>query len=356
MSLPTYADVVLAAGRLEGVANRTPVFTSRTLDALSDAKVFVKAESFQRAGAFKFRGAYNALSQFAANPRDQTPHGELPQAVSDESARAAGSQLPAVRPSPLLGGVLTFSSGNHAAALSLAGSILGIHVVIVMPSDAPEIKIAATRGYGGEVILYQRSETTREALGQQIAAERGLAIVPPYDDPHIVAGAGTAAKELFDEVGDLDFLLVPCGGGGLLSGSALSAKALSLGCRVIGVEPEAGDDGARSFASGVLQMVENPVTIADGARTPSLGPNVTFPLIQDKVQGFLTVSDDEIVHSMRFLWERMKLIIEPTGALALAALLQGKVDAKSMRIGVILSGGNVDIKHAFELFAQHGSA
>lgn len=340
--LPTYADVAAAAERLDGIANRTPVLTSRTVDLLVGGTVFFKAESFQRAGAFKFRGAYNALSRWKSDL-----------AISHQASTINLPEAPP--PGPLLiehessrrgGGVLTFSSGNHGMALALAGRLLEIPVTIVMPSDAPQVKVDATRGYGGEIVFYERDETTREALGKQLAEERGLTIIPPYDHPHIVAGAGTAAKELCEEVGPLDLLLVPCGGGGLLSGSALSAEALSPGCNVCGVEPETGDDGARSFASGALQSVENPQTIADGARTPSLGPLVAFPIIKEKVAGFFTVSDEEIVRAMRFLWERMKLVIEPTGALALAALLEGKVEVKGKRVGVILSGGNVDLRQS----------
>jgi threo-3-hydroxy-L-aspartate ammonia-lyase len=284
--------------------------TSRTANEIAGAELFFKCESFQRAGAFKFRGAYNALVQ-----------------LTDEEKRK---------------GVLTFSSGNHAAALALAGKLLGVHVVIIMPSDAPGIKVAATKGYGGEVVLYDRSETTREKLGQEMAEGRQLKIIHPYDHQHIVAGAGTAAKELFGEVGSLDFLVVPCGGGGLLSGSAISAGALSPGCEVIGVEPQAGDDGKRSFESGVLQAVHNPDTIADGARTPSLGPLVTFPVIQQHVSQFLTVSDEELLGTTRFLWERMKIVVEPTGALAVAACLLRKFDIKG-RVGVMISGGNADV-------------
>jgi threonine dehydratase len=313
-----FQDVVEAAGRIEGVAHRTPVHTSRTLNEWTGASLFFKCENFQRAGAFKFRGAYNALSSL------------------DESQRARG--------------VLTFSSGNHAQALALAGRLLGVQTLIVMPRDAPEVKVEATRGYGAEIVLYDRDETTREELGRRLAEEGGLEIVPPYDDERIVAGQGTCAKELFEEVGPLDVLVVPCGGGGLLSGSALSARALSPECRVIGVEPEAGDDGCRSFRTGVLQSVADPVTIADGARTPSLGV-LTFAIIRELVSDMVSVSDEAIVGAMRPLWERMKLVVEPTGALALAAILEGKVEVKGKRIGVILSGGNVDLAAVGRIFA-----
>jgi threonine dehydratase len=281
----------------------------------------LKCESFQRAGAFKFRGAFNTLSQMAAKG---------------------------------VTGVLTFSSGNHAAALALAGQILGVHVVVVMPSDAPKIKLDATRGYGAEVILYRRDELSREDLGRQLSEERGLEVVHPYDDPRIVAGAGTAAKELFEEIGALDLLVVPCGGGGLLSGSALSASALAPGCEVWAVEPSAGDDGKRSFESGQLQTVSNPETIADGARTPYLGQNVTFPLIKHLVKGFVTVSDDELLSATRFVWERMKLVIEPTAALGIASLLSKRIDGEGRRVGVMISGGNVDVVALGQRFSSFG--
>lgn len=314
----SYADVEAAAERLEGVANRTPVMTSRTVDAQTQASVFFKCENFQRVGAFKFRGAYNALSQ-----------------LSEEDKKR---------------GVLAWSSGNHAQAMALAGTLLGIPTTIVMPEDAPAVKLAATAGYGAEIVRYNREEIQREVLGRRIAAERGLSIIPPYDHPHIVAGQGTAAKELLDDVGELDVLLVCCGGGGLLSGSALSAKALSPQCRVIGVEPENGDDATRSFHSGALQTVHNPDTIADGARTPSMG-EVTFPLVMHYVDDMVTVSDDALLRTMYFVWERMKLVIEPTGALAAAALLEGIVQAPGQRVGVLISGGNVDLLDAGRMFA-----
>ena len=312
-----YDDVAAAAARLDNVANRTPVFTSRTLNARTGADVYLKAENFQRAGAFKFRGAYNALSLLAA-PQQQR-------------------------------GVLTYSSGNHAQAVALAGRLLGIPTTIIMPDDAPAVKLAATRGYGAEVIGYDRSQITREALARRIAEERGLPLIPPYDHPHIVAGQGTAAKELLEEVGPLDVLLVCCGGGGLLSGSALSSKALAPACRVVGVEPAQADDATQSFHSGRLHTVHNPDTIADGARTPSLG-RVTFPLVLHFVDDMVTVSEKAILQAMHFLWERMKLLVEPTGALATAALLDGVVKAPGARIGVVISGGNVDLRDALSLF------
>src|SRR5512140_2015649 len=304
-SLPVSAqDVADAAVRLQGHAHRTPVLRSRSVDARSGAQVFFKCENFQRMGAFKFRGAFNALSQLT----------------------------PAQRRS----GVLAYSSGNHAQAVALAGSLLGVKTVIVMPLDAPRVKLEATRGYGAEVITYDPK-----------TAERGMSVIPPYNHAHVVAGQGTAAKELFDETGPLDYLLVPCGGGGLLSGCALAASRWSPGCKVVGVEPEAGDDATRSFRSKTLQSCHNPDTIADGARTPSLG-SITFPLVMHYVHDMATVSDAELLKSLFWIWERMKIVIEPTGALAAAGLLEAKLggrhDYTGKRIGVVISGGNADIK------------
>ncbi|MCL4799690.1 MAG: threo-3-hydroxy-L-aspartate ammonia-lyase [Burkholderiales bacterium] len=305
-----YADVAAAAARLAGVAHRTPVMTSRSVDARVGAEVFFKCESFQRAGAFKFRGAYNALARL------------------DEAARRRG--------------VLTFSSGNHAQALALAGRLLGVRIVVVMPADAPAVKLAATRGYGAEVLTYDKDATTREALGARIAAEQGLAIVPPFDHPDVVAGQGTAAKELLEEVGPLDWLFVPCGGGGLISGCALAAAALAPGCRVIGIEPAAGDDATRSFHTGTLQTCRNPETVADGARTSSLG-KITFPLVLRYVHDMATVTDPELLRAMLYLWERMKIVVEPTGALGAAGLFEGKAEVRGARVGVVVSGGNADV-------------
>jgi threonine dehydratase len=308
-TLPTFDDVERAARQIGGVAHRTPIVTSRTVDQRSGAQVFFKCENLQRAGAFKFRGAYNALSRLSADQRRR--------------------------------GVVAFSSGNHAQAVALAGQILDIPRVIVMPADSPEVKRAATAEYGAEIITYDRERDDREAIGRRLAGERGLAIVPPYDHPDVVAGAGTAAAELIADTGPLDVLLVPCGGGGLLSGSALAAEALSPGCRAIGVEPLAGDDATRSFRTRTLQTVRNPQTIADGARTPSLG-RITFPLVLAHAADMCTVDDPTLVRTMFFLWERMKLVVEPTGALAAAAVLEGIVDLRGARVGVVLSGGNVD--------------
>jgi len=314
----TYADVEAAAARLAGHAHHTPVMTSRTVDARVGATVFFKCENFQRGGAFKFRGAYNALSQ-----------------LSDEQKRR---------------GVLTYSSGNHAQAIALAGKLLGIKATIVMPHDAPAVKLAATRGYGAEVVTYDTAETTREALGGRIAAERGFTVIPPYDHPHVVAGQGTAAKELVEDVGPLDWLLVPCGGAGLLSGCAIAATHLSPGCKVVGVEPEAGDDATRSFRTKTLQTVHNPQTIADGARTPSLG-KVTFPLVLAHVHDMLSVSDRELLDAMLYLWERMKIVVEPTGALGAAGMFRGSLALAGGRVGVIVSGGNVDLAAICKLIA-----
>jgi len=316
-SLPvSYADVVAAAGRLVGHAHRTPVMTSRTVNARTGAEVFFKCENLQRMGAFKFRGAYNALVQ-----------------LSDDEKRR---------------GVLAYSSGNHAQAIALAGTLLGIRTTIVMPDDAPAVKLAATRGYGGEVITYDRNKTTREALGAALAAERGLTVIPPYDHPHIVAGQGTTAKELIEDAGRLDWLFVCCGGGGLLSGCAIAAAHLSPGCKVVGVEPEAGDDATRSFRTKTLQTVHNPETIADGARTPSLG-KVTFPLVLAHVHDMMTVRDRELLDAMLYLWERMKIVVEPTGALAAAGLFKGTHEIRGKRVGVVISGGNVDLKAICQL-------
>ncbi len=316
----TYDDVARAHERIKPYARRTPVLTSSTIDALTGARVHFKCENFQRMGAFKFRGAYNALSQLAGEQRKQ--------------------------------GVIAFSSGNHAQAVALSGKLLGIPITIVMPTDAPKVKLEATRGYGAEIVTYDASNEDRQKITERLAAERGLALIPPFDHPHVAAGQGTTAKELIEQTGPLDILLVPCGGGGLLSGCAVAAKHLSPQCRVIGVEPAAGDDGARSFRSKTLQVIKTPDTIADGARTASLGPKVTFPLILRYVDDILTVTDEELLQTMFFLWERMKMLVEPTGALAASALLQGKIDAKGKKVGVVISGGNVDLAWAARQLAR----
>ncbi|OUL29198.1 pyridoxal-5'-phosphate-dependent protein [Nostoc sp. RF31YmG] len=312
------ADIQAAQKRLLGIAHQTPVLASRTVNELTHSQVFFKCENFQRTGAFKFRGAYNALAQ-------------LPEAQKQK-------------------GVLTYSSGNHAQAIALAGQLLKIPTTIVMPDDAPAVKQTATRGYGAEVILYNRQTTNREQLAQTLASDRSLTLIPPYDHPHVVAGQGTTALELIKEVGELDFLLVPCGGGGLISGCAIATKALLPNCRVIGVEPQLADDATRSFHSKTLQTVHNPNTIADGARTPSLG-KITFPLVLHYVDDMVTVSESAILRTMFFLWERLKIVVEPTGVIAAAALLDNVVIAPVARIGVIVSGGNVDLAQVGKLFS-----
>ena len=307
----TFSDVAAAHERIKAVALRTPVLTSSTVDALTGAQVFFKCENLQRMGAFKFRGAYNALSQLTPAQKKK--------------------------------GVVAFSSGNHAQAVALSGKLLGIPATIVMPTDAPKVKLEATRGYGAEVVSYDASNEDRQKIAEKLASERGLTVIPPFDHPHILAGQGTAAKELLEDTGPLDILMVPCGGGGLLSGSALAARHLAPGCRVIGVEPAEGDDGLRSFRSGKIESIKLPNTIADGARTTALG-KLTFALIRANVDGFLTVTDKELLKTMFYLWERMKIVVEPTGTLAAAALFEKKLDVRGKRVGVVLSGGNVDVK------------
>jgi threonine dehydratase len=320
-ALPDFGDVRAAAERLRGVAHRTPVVTSRTLDALAGATVLLKCENLQRGGAFKFRGAYNAVSKLSGAER-----------------RA---------------GVLTFSSGNHAQAVALTGRILGVRTAVVMPDNAPAAKVEATRGYGAEVILYDPATGSREELAARLREERGMTLVPPYDHADVVAGQGTAALELLEEAGHLDAVLAPCGGGGLLSGTALAARAVAPGCRVVGVEPELADDATRSFRTGELQRVVNPPTIADGLRTPYLG-TITFPLVRAHVDDMRTVSEASIVEAMRFLWTRTKLVVEPSGAVPVAALLAGIPELRGARVGVVLSGGNVDLAAACALLAGGG--
>ncbi|MET0210647.1 MAG: threo-3-hydroxy-L-aspartate ammonia-lyase [Burkholderiaceae bacterium] len=315
-TLPTYDDVAAAAGRIEGHAHKTPVLTSRTVDDALGAQVFFKCENLQRIGAFKFRGGFNALSRFTPEQRRR--------------------------------GVVAFSSGNHAQAIALSARMLGIPATIVMPGDAPAAKIAATRGYGGNVVLYDRYTEDREQIGRALSDEHGLTLIPPYDHPDVLSGQGTAAKELFEEVGPLDALFVPLGGGGLLSGSALSTRALSPDCQLFGVEPEAGDDGQRSFRSGSIVHIDTPQTIADGAQTQHLG-HITFPIIQRDVNDVLTASDAELIDCMGFMASRMKTLVEPTGCLGFAAARQRAGDFKGRRIGVIVSGGNVDLKRFAEL-------
>jgi threonine dehydratase len=307
----TYGDVAAAHERIKGAARRTPVLTSSSADALVGAKLFFKCENLQRMGAFKFRGAYNALSQLSPGERKQ--------------------------------GVLAFSSGNHAQAVALAGKLLGIKTLIVMPENAPKVKLEATRGYGAEVVTYKLDQD-REKVAAQIAKERGMVTVPPFNHPHIVAGQGTVAKELMEETAPLDMLVVPCGGAGLLSGCAIAARHLAPSCHVVGVEPAKGDDVTQSFASGKIVAIPVPDTIADGARTTAPG-DVTFPLVQRYVNEMATVTDEELLSAMFWLWERMKIVVEPTGALAFAALFSKKLKPRA-RVGVVLSGGNVDLRWA----------
>jgi threonine dehydratase len=305
----SFADIAAAHERIKAHALRTPAVTSTTVDAMIDGHAFFKCENLQRMGAFKFRGAYNALSQLDADRKKR--------------------------------GVITYSSGNHAQAVALAGKLLGIRTVIVMPEDAPQVKLEATRAYGANVVKYRKGDQREEVAGK-LAAEHQLTLIPPFDHEDVIAGQGTAAKELIEDVGPLDLLLVPCGGGGLLSGSAIAAKHLAPKCRVMGVEPEGGNDATQSFVQKRLVTIAAPDTIADGARTPSLG-KLTFPIVMRYVDEMLTVTDEELARTMFWIWERMKLVVEPTGALAATALLQQKVKAKGMKVGVILSGGNVDL-------------
>ncbi|SEU09371.1 threo-3-hydroxy-L-aspartate ammonia-lyase [Variovorax sp. OV084] len=310
MQLPTYDDVIAAAARLEGHAHRTPVLRSTTANERWGAEFFFKCENFQRMGAFKFRGAFNALSKFDATQRK--------------------------------GGVIAFSSGNHAQAIALSARLLSMPAVIVMPKDAPAAKVAATKGYGAEVVMYDRFTEDREALTKQLAQERGMTMIPPYDHPDVLTGQGTAVKELIEETGPLDHLFVCLGGGGLLSGSALSARALAPDCKVYGVEPEAGNDGQQSFRAGKIVHIETPKTIADGAQTQHLG-EYTFGIIRRDVDDIFTVTDEQLVDAMRFFAERMKMVVEPTGCLAFAgAIAAGKAIA-GKRVGIVISGGNVDL-------------
>ena len=314
MNRRTASGRVLGAHeRIGAQARRTPVLASAQVDALTGATVRFKCENFQRMGAFKFRGAYNALSQLGPHEKRH--------------------------------GVVAYSSGNHAQAVALAGQLLGVKTTIVMPEDAPPVKLEATRGYGAEIVTYDPTSAARDELAHKLAHDRGLTVIPPFDHPHVVAGQGTAAKELFEDAGPLDLLLVPCGGGGLLSGCALAAKHFNPQCRVIGVEPAAGDDATRSFKAKALVTIAVPDTIADGARTTSLG-RVTLPLVLRYVDDMATVEDHALLKSMFFLWERMKVVVEPTGALAACALLEKRVEARGLRVGVVLSGGNVDLAWA----------
>jgi threo-3-hydroxy-L-aspartate ammonia-lyase len=309
--VPTFDDVRNASQRIFDIAHITPVLTSRTADARAGAKLFFKCENLQRAGAFKFRGAYNAIA-----------------ALTDEERRR---------------GVITYSSGNHAQAMALAGQLQGVRVLVIMPSDAPAMKVAATRGYGAEVVFYDRFKEDREALGRQLAQRDRLTLIPPYDYPDVIAGQGTAVLELIEEVGPLDVLLAPLGGGGLLAGCALAAKALSPDCQIVGVEPEAGNDGQQSFRKGEVVRIPVPKTIADGAMTTSLGAH-TFAVIRALAEDIVAVPDPMLVEAMRFFLERMKIVVEPTGCLAAAAALNGVFPCAGKRVGIVLSGGNVDLQ------------
>ncbi|MFI6454863.1 threo-3-hydroxy-L-aspartate ammonia-lyase [Streptosporangium amethystogenes] len=307
---PTYDDVRSAAARIASQAHRTPVLRSRLINERVGADVVFKCENFQRVGAFKFRGAFNALSRFTPEQRRS--------------------------------GVITYSSGNHAQAIALAARLLDIPATIIMPHDAPAAKVTATEGYGGQVVRYDRYTEDREEIGRALAAERGLTLIPPYDHPHVIAGQGTAAKELFDEVGELDALFVPLGGGGLLSGTALSTRALSPDCTLYGVEPEAGDDGRRSLRQGTIVHIDTPKTIADGAQTQHLG-TYPFDIIRRDVNDILTATDAELVESMRIFGSIMKTVVEPTGCLGFAAVRNLASQLRGQRVGVIISGGNVDL-------------
>lgn len=319
MILPSYEDVCAASKRIEGHANKTPVLTSRTVNAELGAEVYFKCENFQRIGAFKFRGAMNTLLKLT------------------QEQRAAG--------------VVAFSSGNHAQAIALSAKLLEVPATIVMPNDAPAAKARATAGYGANIVRYDRYTEDREQIGRALAEEKGLTLVPPYDHPDVIAGQGTAAKELIEEVGELDVLFVPLGGGGLLSGSALAAKRLSPRCEIIGVEPEAGNDGQQSLRSGSIVHIDTPETIADGAQTQHLG-QYTFEVIRANVADILTASDAELVDSMRFFAERMKIVVEPTGCLGFAAARAQKAKLAGKRVGIIVSGGNIDISRYSSLLAS----
>ncbi|MBL8584033.1 MAG: threo-3-hydroxy-L-aspartate ammonia-lyase [Rhizobiaceae bacterium] len=310
LRIPTYADVETARGRIAGLAHRTPVLSSRTADARVGATLFFKAENLQRAGAFKFRGACNAIGALDADARKR--------------------------------GVVSYSSGNHAQAIAYAARLLDVAATIVMPSDAPAIKLSATKGYGAEIIFYDRYNEDREEIAGRVAAERGAAIIPPYDHPDVIAGQGTAVAEMVEDVGALDMLVVPLGGGGLLAGSALAAGALSPGCRVFGVEPAVGNDGQQSLQKGEIVRIAVPKSIADGALTPAVG-RCNFPILRERVENVVTVSDEELVDTMKFFVERMKIVVEPTGCLAAAAVLHAKLDCAGLRVGIVLSGGNVDL-------------
>ncbi|MDQ6434981.1 threo-3-hydroxy-L-aspartate ammonia-lyase [Mesorhizobium sp. LHD-90] len=311
LRIPTFDDVKAAKERISGAAHRTPVLTSRTADRRTGATLFFKAENLQRAGAFKFRGAFNAIAT-----------------LDPSSPRRS---------------VVAFSSGNHAQAVAYAAKLQGVEATIVMPKDAPEVKVAATRGYGADVVFYDRYTEDREEISRSIAAERGAVLIPPYDHPDVIAGQGTAALELIDEVGEIDLLVVPLGGGGLLAGSALSARALSPASAVIGVEPEAGNDGQQSLRKGEVVHIPVPKSIADGALVTHVGYH-NFPILQRSVDDIVTVTDAQLVETMRFFAERMKILVEPTGCLAAAAVMGGTIGTAGKRVGILLSGGNIDLE------------
>lgn len=316
---PTYDDVAAAAHRLKGIAHRTPVLRSTSADESTGAQVFFKCENLQRTGAFKFRGAYNTLAQFTPEQRER--------------------------------GVLAFSAGNHAQAIALSARLLDMPAVIVMPEDAPATKMAATREYGAQVVTYNRYTEDREAISRRLAQERGMTLVPPFDHPHVIAGQGTAAMELLEDVPGLDYLFVCVGGGGLLAGSTLAAQAMAPGCRLVGVEPEAGNDGQQSFKAGHIVQIPTPHTIADGAQTQALG-QLTFPIIAEGVEDMVTATDEQLVQALRFFAERMKIVVEPTGALAFAGVRNGSVDVRGKRVGVLISGGNVDLPRYARFLAE----
>lgn len=316
MQAPSYKSVRDAAERLRGIVHRTPVLTSRTLDEISGGSIFLKCENFQRMGAFKFRGAYNRIVQLDGEARQR--------------------------------GVVAFSSGNHAQGVALASRLLGVPAVIVMPSDAPASKIAATRGYGAEIVFYERHKSHRAEIARELCEQRNATLIPPFDDPEIIAGAGTAALELLEDVADLEIIATPVGGGGLLSGCALAAHGAHPGIELYGVEPEAGNDFQQSLDRGEIVQTPVPVTIADGLQTQAPG-ELTFAIVREHVRAIVTVSDDELRDAMRFAFERMKIVIEPSGAAALAAVMQGKVPARGKRTGVIVSGGNIDAARFCEL-------
>lgn len=316
-----FDQVLAAARRLEGVAHRTPVMTSRLLNEATGNTIFLKCENLQRMGAFKFRGAYNAVTALAPDARAR--------------------------------GVVTYSSGNHAQAIALAGKLLGVAATVIMPADAPAVKFAAAKGYGADIVKYDKETTSRDTVAAELVAKHGYTFIPPFDHEAVVAGQGTAAKELIEDVGALDYVFAPCGGGGLLSGTAISAKHLLPACRVVGVEPELADDAVRSFKTGELHTVHNPPTVADGLRSSSLG-KVTFPLVRKYVDEMVTVSEEEIIATMYYLWTRLKIVVEPSGAVGLAPLFHRKLPVAGRRVGVILSGGNVDVRAVGAMFSTVG--